>query len=286
MEGILITSPDVERVVTDLKSTIDKLHSDFGTVRDQILELARVLDESKQCERGYISRKIKDLLKDEIKDGKITPKWIHDCLPLEYKRTYNKRELASLSGSIESSNGCSSSPSQELEATTDQEGGNHSFDDTESSAPSEGQPFLERQELENIKSDEMFKHDDSSQLPKNHTDYKDIIKYLESDLAIKTNLIADLQAEIERLRDQLRVTVKKSNNSDAIESEDSKLEVREVVNFEFLVPFEKIRNSLDALYARRNDITIVAFHAKINSRSRKLVALTLSNSTPREKLAL
>jgi hypothetical protein len=284
MEGIPITSPDIDTLLTDLKNTIDQLHSNFGTVRDQILELARVLDESKRCERGHISRKIKDLLKEEIKAGKISSKWIHDCLPLEYKRPYNKRELSSLSGSIESSNGRSSSPSQVLEANTDQPGGNHSFDDAESAAPSEGQSFLERQEQDNKQSDESIQHDDSSQLPKNHTEYEDIIKHLKGDLAIKINLIADLHAEIEHLRDQLKATVEKTNGFDAIRSEGSKMEPRDVVSVEFLVPFEKMRSSLDALHARKNDIKMVAFHAKINSRSGKLIALTLRNFSPRERL--
>jgi hypothetical protein len=37
------------------------------------------------------------MLKDKIKDGKITGKWIEECLPQEYKRKYAKSELSSLS---------------------------------------------------------------------------------------------------------------------------------------------------------------------------------------------
>jgi len=87
----------VENLVASLKETIDRLDSTFTKAKDQVLELARVLDESKQCERSHISRKIKELLDDKIKEGKITSKWIHDCLASEYKREYTKREVTSLS---------------------------------------------------------------------------------------------------------------------------------------------------------------------------------------------
>jgi hypothetical protein len=43
------------------------------------------------------SMKIKQMLKDKINEGKITGKWIEECLPQEYKRKYVKSELCSLS---------------------------------------------------------------------------------------------------------------------------------------------------------------------------------------------
>jgi hypothetical protein len=94
--SILMSRTDIVNLVAKLKFTIDRLDSDFKKAKDQILELARMLDESKQCERSHISRKIKELLEEKIKHGKITPKWIQDCLPSEYKREYNKREVTSL----------------------------------------------------------------------------------------------------------------------------------------------------------------------------------------------
>ena len=69
---------------------------ELKNARDLILELARILDESGHCGRRIISRKIKEMLADKIQEGKITTKWIHDCLPSEYKREY-KREVTSLS---------------------------------------------------------------------------------------------------------------------------------------------------------------------------------------------
>ena len=94
MEGI----KRLEQIITDIKLAIDQIDSSFKNARDLILELARILDESGECERRSISRKIKELLADKIQEGKITAKWIHDCLPLEYKREY-KREVTSLSDS-------------------------------------------------------------------------------------------------------------------------------------------------------------------------------------------
>lgn len=35
------------------------------------------------------------MLEDRIKEGKISPRWIEDCLPKEYKRKYAKSELNS-----------------------------------------------------------------------------------------------------------------------------------------------------------------------------------------------
>jgi hypothetical protein len=95
----------VQNLVTKLKAVIDELAKNFANAKDLILELARLLDETKQCkERSQICRKIKEMLKEKIAEGKITAKWIEECLPLEYKRRYNnsnniKSELSSLSGS-------------------------------------------------------------------------------------------------------------------------------------------------------------------------------------------
>jgi hypothetical protein len=73
----------------------------FTSARDLIHRLALRLDESKQCERDQICKRIKEILKDKIQDGKITEKWIEECLPKECKRKYVKSELSSLSNSPE-----------------------------------------------------------------------------------------------------------------------------------------------------------------------------------------
>ena len=87
----------IEGIIIDLRLVIDQLDTDFTNAKNLILELARRLDETKRCEQSQICRKIKDILQEKIKERKITEKWIAQCLPQEYKRTYTKRELCSLS---------------------------------------------------------------------------------------------------------------------------------------------------------------------------------------------
>ena len=60
----------IKGIVTDLKLVVDQLANNFAKAKELIHELARRLDESKQCERDQISRKIKEILKDEDKGGK------------------------------------------------------------------------------------------------------------------------------------------------------------------------------------------------------------------------
>lgn len=88
----------IKGIIVDLRLVVDQLGKDFMKAKDLIHELARGLDESKQCERAQVSRKIKEILKDKITEGKITAKWIEDSLPQEYKRKYTtKSEDTSLS---------------------------------------------------------------------------------------------------------------------------------------------------------------------------------------------
>ena len=88
----------IKGIIVDLKLVIDQLDNNRTKAKDLIHELARRLDESKQCERDQVSRKIKKILKEEIKEGKITAKWIEDCLSPEYTRKYTpKSEVSSLS---------------------------------------------------------------------------------------------------------------------------------------------------------------------------------------------
>ena len=93
----VMRSNQIETIVTKLRLVIDELGRNFTNARNLILELARLLDETQRCEQSQISRKIKQMLKDKINEGKITGKWIEECLPQEYKRKYAKSEQSSLS---------------------------------------------------------------------------------------------------------------------------------------------------------------------------------------------
>lgn len=86
-----------DKIISKLRADIDARHLHTMRIKDSILDLARYLDENEICERNQICRKIKEKLQDKIKEGKITEKWIEDCLPQEYKRKYIKSEVSSVS---------------------------------------------------------------------------------------------------------------------------------------------------------------------------------------------
>ena len=93
----VMRTSQVENIIAKLRVVIDERDKNFADAKSLILELARHLDETKQCEETQICRKIKEMLNDKINEGKITGKWIEECLPQEYKRKYAKSELSSLS---------------------------------------------------------------------------------------------------------------------------------------------------------------------------------------------
>jgi hypothetical protein len=92
----LLRTNQVENIIAQLRVVIDERDKNFADAKSLILELARHLDETRQCEETQICRKIKEMLNDKINEGKITGKWIEECLPQEYKRKYAKSELSSL----------------------------------------------------------------------------------------------------------------------------------------------------------------------------------------------
>ena len=88
---------EIKETIVNLKKGIDKLGKEFDTIKNHTLDLATQLNESKLCATHKISIRIKEILKDEIKKGKISSKWIEECLPPEYKRKYDRKEVSSLS---------------------------------------------------------------------------------------------------------------------------------------------------------------------------------------------
>jgi hypothetical protein len=87
--------PKTFNMIKSLKNKIDQLGIIFSTIKQLILQLAIHLDEDKKCERDQICALIKKLLTDKIKEGKVSSRWIEDCLPNKYKRKYIKSEFAS-----------------------------------------------------------------------------------------------------------------------------------------------------------------------------------------------
>lgn len=87
----------IQDIIAELEAIIDQIDTKYVNARGLVLELARKLNETKQRELNQICRRIKWILKDKIGEGKITERWIEECLPQEYKRNYNKSEQTSLS---------------------------------------------------------------------------------------------------------------------------------------------------------------------------------------------
>ena len=90
---------EIKDVIARLRIKVDDSDLSLKQAQDLTHELARLLDERELCERHNISKIIKEILKDKIHTGKVTGRWIERCLPREYKRTYVKSELSSLSSS-------------------------------------------------------------------------------------------------------------------------------------------------------------------------------------------
>ena len=86
-------STKITEKVTQLKKAINGLHMSTIQAQDLIHEPARMMNESGCVKTDEISIAIKEYLKEEISDGKITAKWIEECLPKEYKRRYTKSEV-------------------------------------------------------------------------------------------------------------------------------------------------------------------------------------------------
>lgn len=82
----------VQSIATKLKAVIDDYNINYlAKAKELILKLAILLDEIKQGEqRSQVCRKVKEMLADEISEGKITSRWIEKSIPQEYKRKHNK----------------------------------------------------------------------------------------------------------------------------------------------------------------------------------------------------
>jgi hypothetical protein len=84
--------PSIHGIIVDLRIIVDDLNDRFKKFQEIILELARRLDEEKICKRDMICQTIKEILKDKMAEGKISERWIENCLPTEYKKRYNRKK--------------------------------------------------------------------------------------------------------------------------------------------------------------------------------------------------
>lgn len=73
--AILVCSSEkeiIEGIIAELRAVIDQIGNNLTNARKLILELARRFDENKVHEQSQISIKIKEVLQDKIKEGKIS----------------------------------------------------------------------------------------------------------------------------------------------------------------------------------------------------------------------
>ncbi len=83
---------NVKSTVRNLRIAVEQMHLGLTKAKELILETARQLDEEHVEEQAKICKKIKEILKDKIQEGKISEGWIEECLPREYKRKYARTE--------------------------------------------------------------------------------------------------------------------------------------------------------------------------------------------------
>ena len=83
---------NVKSIARNLRIAVEQMHLGLTKAKELILETARQLDEEHVEEQANICKKIKEILKDKIHEGKISEGWIEECLPREYKRKYTKTE--------------------------------------------------------------------------------------------------------------------------------------------------------------------------------------------------
>jgi hypothetical protein len=223
----------IKGIIVNLKLVVDQLGSNFVKAKDLIHELVRHLDESKLCERAQISRKIKEILKDKISEGKITAKWIEDCLSPEYKRKYTtKSEDTSLSKENRKEIVVDASGNSEIESatTSDADPNNNIVINYESQPPN----------VDNLNRDASLIDNDLEEVIKKSTSFATA----DQQLSEQAN-VAELKTENEILKSDLQ---SKSYENSSLHIRIKELEARpqndqEDKSFEvqFQVPFEDLR---------------------------------------------
>src|SRR5437870_4646227 len=74
---------NVKSTARKLRIAVEQMHLGLTKAKELILETARQLDEEHVEEQAKICKKIKEILKDKIQEGKISEGWIEECLPRE-----------------------------------------------------------------------------------------------------------------------------------------------------------------------------------------------------------
>jgi hypothetical protein len=255
----------IKVIVIDLKLVVDQLGSNFVKAKELIHELARHLDESKLCERDQVSRKIKEILKDKISEGKITAKWIEDCLPPEYKRKYTtKSEDTSLSKENRKEIVVDASGNSEIEsaATSDADlNSNH--------VNYEGRP----PDVDNLNTDVSLIDNDLEEVIKKSTSFTTADQQLS-----EQSTVVELKTEIERLQfnlqsksdenSALHIRIKELEAHPQNDQEDRSFEVQ----FQYL--FDSLQQHMASLFKKH--IRYVSFIAKVDPVTKRILNVQIN----------
>jgi hypothetical protein len=255
----------INGIITNLKLAVDQLSKDFVKAKELIHELARHLDESKLCERAQISRKIKEILKDKIEEGKITEKWIEDCLSSEYKRKYTpKSEVSSLSKENGKEIEVDASGNSIVSATTSDANPNNIARDYESRPP----------DAESLNTDASPIDEDLELAVKKSTSFTTADQQLSEQAAV-----VELNTENERLKSDLQ---SKSNENSMLHIRIKELEARPqndqeegLFDVQFQLPFKDLQAHMSSSFSRNNAVSKISFSAKVDVINRRLTDIQI-----------
>src|SRR5689334_2210889 len=259
----------INGIITNLKLAVDQLSKDFVKAKELIHELARHLDESKLCERAQISRKIKEILKDKIEEGKITEKWIEDCLSSEYKRKYTpKNEVTSLSKDNRKEIDVDTTENSIVSAATSEADPNNL--DVNGSRPPDVENLnavaspVDKDLEEEIKKSTSFTTADQ-QLSEQATivELNTKIERLQSDLQSKSDENSSLQIQVKDLISKLEAYTPHDNH------EDKSFDVQ------FGVPFEELRRHMQLSISKNSIVYKVLFTANVDIINRRLTDIRI-----------
>jgi regulator of replication initiation timing len=252
----------IKGIITDLRLVVDQLGNNFVKATELIHELARHLDESKLCERDQVSRKIKKILKDKISEGKITAKWIEDCLPPEYKRKYTtKSEDTSLSKENMKVIELDASGSSIVSAATSDADPNNIVENYEGRPPdveklnTDASPVGKDLEEEIKKSTSFATADQQLSEQATVVELKTEIERLQSDIQSKSDENFTLHIQVKDLKSKLEAGIPQNQ-------EDKSFDVQ------FQYPYDPLQRHMASSFKKR--IRYVPFTAKVDPVTKRI----------------
>ena len=213
-----------------------------------------------------MSRKIKEILKDKIKEGKITAKWIEDCLSPEYKRKYTtKSEDTSLSSENRKEIVVDASGNSEIGSatTSDADPNNNIVINYEGQRPNvenlntDASPVSKDLEEEIKKSTSFATADQQLSEQATVVELKTEIERLQSDLQSKSDENSTLHIQVNDLMSELEAYTPHDNQEDK----------SFYAPFQFL--FDPLQQHMASLFKKH--IRHVSFIAKVDPVTKRIL---------------